>query len=102
MFPYQKVRQGSKIVLYAAGKVGKAFFHQLQKTRYCELSAWVDKKETIYKGQVIVAPENAVWKDTDYIVIAIEDETIAKKIKRELVVKYNVTSDRLIWVNPII
>ena len=83
-------------------KVGKAYFKQIMKSGYCNLTAWVDKRERQYGAYSIIKPENNVWWTSDCILIAIEKETVAEQIRMELHEKYCIPLDKMIWVNPLI
>ena len=86
LFPFGKVKPGSNIVLYAAGKVGREYYRQIKKTDYCNIAAWVDKKyyldENIMLG--IEEPDVMLSKQYDYIVIAIESRKVANLVIAEL------------------
>lgn len=102
LFPYQMVHQGSRIILYGGGRVGKVFYRQIKKSAYCHLMLWVDRNVKEYYGQTLCLPENALWSDCDYIVIAIADEKMAGSIKEELFEKYHVPYHKMIWQDPLL
>ena len=43
LFPFKYVPQGSKIVIYGAGKVGQTFYRQVLFSEWCEIVSWVDR-----------------------------------------------------------
>lgn len=47
--PFEKIAGRKKIVLYGAGKRGKAYFKQLKCREDYEIALWVDKDYTKYK-----------------------------------------------------
>lgn len=102
LFPYQLIPKGSRIALYGAGKVGKSFFRQLQKSGYCELSAWVDRSVRETEGQMLSIPADMDWNGCDYVVVAIEMEERAESVKKELHQKYGISCNKLIWHNPVL
>lgn len=88
VFPYTKVRQGSKMVLYGMGKVGKAFFEQIRQTRYCDIVAWADRAPALTVGPGVVVlgitPDKIMDYNFDCIVIAVENKMTAYKISEGL------------------
>ena len=88
--------------MYGAGKVGKSFFRQLQKSGYCELSAWVDRSVRETEGQMLSIPADMDWNGCDYVVVAIEMEERAESVKKELHQKYGISCNKLIWHNPVL
>lgn len=85
-FPVESISPDSRIVLYGAGKVGKDFYDFIQKTRYCQLIAWVDAEwEKI--GQPVVSLEQIRNLKYDKIIIAIYQKEMAEQIRMELVNK---------------
>lgn len=82
LFPYEQIKEGSRIILYAAGKVGKQFYAQIQKNRYCNIVMWVDKNYENYNGYEVEigAPDKIAQVMFDKIVIAIEDMEVKKSV----------------------
>ena len=87
LFPFEKVTFGSKIVLYGAGTVGKQYWQQIEKSRYCEEVLWVDKNAHLLNNSNVQAPANAAPNKYDFLVIAIKDEGMSKKIMEDMVSK---------------
>lgn len=92
LFPYDKIKAGSKIILYGMGKVGNVFFQQIMQSRYCDIIAWADRdpghnnNNNIHTGENIprITP-NAIKKyNFDYIVIAIKNKIISHNILEQL------------------
>ena len=82
-FPTEKVKCNSRVIIYGAGKVGQSYYKQLLQSGYADIVAWVDrdykKIQSIYDCD-ISAP-NIIEKDTyDYVVIAILDENIKRRV----------------------
>lgn len=88
LFPYEKVRQGSKIVLYGMGKVGEAFYQQIRQTGYCVIAAWADRNPGLafdISGAVPgIFPDEIKKYSFDYVVIAIENKGVSYKITEKL------------------
>ena len=45
--PYNKIKQGSRIVLVGKGTVGKYWYAQMILSDYCEVAAWVEDQDKI-------------------------------------------------------
>lgn len=84
LFPFDRVKAGSKIVLYGAGRVGHTFYKQIGRIHFCEVICWVDYHYDIYCDSTIQPPDvirNIIF---DSIVIAIESKTTSQEVKRYL------------------
>lgn len=101
LFPYDLVKSGSQIVLYGAGKVGRSYMENLERTNYARVEAWVDKayhKYTDLKGKI--GSPRLLWEICfDYVVIAIENDEVAQVIQKDL---FNMGVDRgkIVWKKP--
>lgn len=98
LFPYQKVKQGSAIILYGIGNVGKQFYQQLCQTEYCRVVGWTDQiiNRSMNKQKCLI-PINEILKlDFDYIVIAVATENIAKEIMDKLE-KQRIDKSKIVW-----
>ena len=87
IFPFDKIRKGSKIVLYGAGHIGKLYFYQISQLNYCEVIAWVDRGksgEMICETQ-IVTMEEALQLEYDFVVIALTDAVVVEQVKKDLI-----------------
>lgn len=98
LFPYELVPKGSRIILYGAGKMGQSYWNCLQRGTYAQMVSWVDKnyKEWKKSGLPVEALREALYKEYDFIVIAVNQRKIAEEIRKELL-KYGVKEDRIIW-----
>ena len=72
LFPFPRVKRGSRIVLYGAGAYGQRIYHFLKKTGFCSVAAWVDRnyKELGRMGLLVESPEVIPGVSYDAIVIA--------------------------------
>ncbi len=96
-FPYGRIPFKSKIVLYAAGNVGKAFFRQLGLSKYADVVLWVDKNwKSIEPEFGVEAVEKIADTDYDYLIIAIDSEIAANTIKNNLI-QMNVPEGKIVW-----
>ncbi len=100
-FPYERVREGSRVAIYAAGNVGQDFVKQLRNTLYARLTLWVDMQYDKKPKELKVRhPEQLIMckEDWDYVVIAIDDRKIASKII-DYLKNLGVSDNKLIWQN---
>lgn len=98
LFPYFEVRKGTDIILYGAGRVGYAYYKQIEENHYCNIIAWVDKNLNS-KEKNIIAPEEILNFNYNQIVIAIYDRNIANEIINELTV-LGIRREKILWTNP--
>jgi len=71
-FPFDRVRKGSRVILYGAGDVGQDMYKQIRQTGYCDLVLWVDKNWEAL-GEEIQNPEDITKVDFDKIIVAVCD-----------------------------
>lgn len=95
--------EGSVIVLYGAGKVGKCFYRHLTSDNRYSVASWVDKEYQVYRkeGYHVDPPQIISDIESDYIVIAVDDEKKAALISDSLEKEYGVSKDRIYWRKPI-
>lgn len=97
LFPFSKIPEGKKIILYGAGKVGKIYYEQVKKINYCEIVAWVDNNYEAYSKFGVESVENVMKiKQYDYIVIAINNRETVDKIRTFLINKMDVDEKKII------
>lgn len=102
LFPCEYIMQYKKVVLYGAGKVGISYLKQFQSKNEFKLIGIVDKQ--LYGQSIdnitIINPEFIQELIYDIIIIAVEKESIANSIKEELLLKYFVNENKIIWKKP--
>lgn len=71
LYPYPRVKKGSRIVLYGAGLYGQRLYSWIRKTGFCEVRALVDRNWEELRRQGIPAesPDNIQNLQYDHIVI---------------------------------
>lgn len=88
VFPYRDVEPGSRIILYGMGKMGNAFYQQIKQMGYCEIVAWADRNAGCFMEDCTlvdrILPEQIKAYSFDYIVIAVEHQTVRSKIAETL------------------
>lgn len=97
LFPYDRLGDSRKIIIYGAGEVGKAYYRQLIENQYYQIVLWVDKRNEmlIKKGLPVQTPKQIGRAVFDKIVIAIEDKEVRHKIKERLK-KEGIEEDKII------
>lgn len=87
IFPFEDIRKGSRIVLYGAGDVGQAFYHQIKRKDYCSLVGWLDqrweKSEELETPFIRSKDLEEVAYDT--LVIAVSNAKTAETIRQNLI-----------------
>lgn len=106
IFPFHKVPPHSKIVLYAAGVMGWAYYGQIKDNQDYELVGWVDRQYEKYTGHKPVtgtgrelsigSVESIRDMDFDYVVVAIEEEKTALGIINSLK-ELGIPGDKIVW-----
>lgn len=88
LFPFDKVKAGDGIILYGMGKMGAAFYQQLEQTHYCRLVAWADRNPDQLDDKMAsvtrIFPREIIEYQFDNIIIAIQNRVIASKVVKEL------------------
>lgn len=92
--------EGKRLILYGAGKVGKAAYAQLKKFGY-QVVLWVDKNYEHYQSMdmLVTKPEEILHSEYDVIYIAVREQSVAEKIKDELSEK-GISRDCMVWKEP--
>ncbi len=105
IFPWHLVEAGDRIVISGGGVVGKTFLMQLSRCPYCHVMAICDrqpKKTGIIEAPVISVEQLARLDSGKYdvVVIAIEKEGTAEKIKASLL-QLGLPEDKVRWSDPV-
>lgn len=90
LFPFELVEKNSKIVCYGFGKAGRQYWLQLEKSHYCEVVLWVDRSWQKLKNNLVdIQSVESLFRlddgEYDYVVIAIENDSLAEEIKNTLI-----------------
>ncbi len=103
LFPFSRVPKGSFIVLYGAGDVGQIFYRQLEKTGYCRVAAWMDKRFAGMKDLLfpLADPDSIADLSYDYVIIAVGTPNISEEIAIRLV-RFGVPQEKIIHAHDCI
>ena len=80
-FPFREIKKGDRVILYGAGRFGKAIKSFLENKEYCEIAAWADK----VKGGAVISPEQIKKYSFDKIILAVINSAVADDIEEMLV-----------------
>ncbi len=97
-FPYHLLSEGSRVVVYGAGKIGKSYYKQLNWSSYVKLVGWVDRndRELSAQGYPVEAVSSLRDKEFDNLFIAIADKHMATEVMRELT-DMGVDEECMVW-----
>lgn len=100
LFPYSKIRKGSRILIYGAGKLGKQIYDAAKEDPNFEVAGLIDKnyEEYVRQGVNVRAPEEVSSIDYDYLIIAISYAGVKNQVKRDLV-KMGVMEEKIAEVD---
>ena len=101
VFDTKKIPEGSRVIIYGAGNVGRSFSTFIERTVCYELIAVCDKKaELLRKQGVKVIDKSELPKyEFDYIIVAVLRKNVADSIKEELSF---IDSDKILWLKPVL
>lgn len=83
-FPIEGIEQNARVVLYGAGKRGRAFFCDNLYSGQLNIVAWADQKADTL-GFPICRPEELLNVEFDYVLITVEKSELRRTIKESLV-----------------
>ena len=87
LFPYGKMKEDPKVVIYGAGGLGISVYRYLSEVQSNSIAAWVDKNYRMpeKKKLGIESVDRLKDKKFDYVIVAMLNEKIAKDITENLV-----------------
>ena len=101
LFPFEKIPQGSRIVIYGAGDVGQEYLQQMQITGYCDVVAFIDRAYDKYPPMIIpVYPvEKVDVLIFDYVLLAFKMGTHVRAVTKVLL-GYGIVVEKIIYTEP--
>ncbi len=98
VFPFRMIEKGKTVVLYGAGKVGKAFYDQLTASQFCQRLIWVDRQYRKYaaEGGDVENPEVLFEVQYDYIFLALRDKGMQEEVKAWML-RRGVCEEKIKW-----
>ena len=90
-----------KVILFGAGKVGRAYFEELKGSKKCSLAAWVDSNAQAYvDSKEKIYPIEYIKKvEYDVIILGALHEKTAEDMKNSLIAA-GVAEDKILWSKP--
>lgn len=88
-FPFEKIKQGNRIVIYGAGGLGRSIMHFFCSEKNIEIVGIIDKRGgecSTYDYEVSEPNKLNDW-EYDYVIVAVLNERISEKIKNSLMSK---------------
>ena len=100
LFPYDGVKIGSKIIVYGAGAMGIEIVSYIIQSQKYILTQWIDQNADLIQSELfkVQKPYDIEIEKCDYIVIAVTDNRIAKKIYLDLL-KRRIPSSKIRLIN---
>lgn len=95
LFPFQDVKRHDKVILYGAGRFGKAVKELFMSKQYCEILAWSDKAET----DGVIPPEKIPEYQFDRLILAVINAAVADEIE-DMLVEIGIDRQKICRVIP--
>lgn len=98
LFPYELVKEKSKVVIWGSGEVGYDFYQQIMTSGYCALLGWTDSQYTWYQylGLPVTAPDGVDWDRVDAVVVAVTKQEHYQEIK-QTVRQRGIPENHIFW-----
>lgn len=96
-FPFEKVKKGSSIVLYGAGRAGRDLYEQAVSSAFCRIVLWVDQNY-MEKEEKIVSPVEVRNAEYDFIVIALSGKNKVEEVKHYLL-SYGINENKFVTID---
>lgn len=90
IFPYEKIKKDSRIIIYGLGVVGCSYVEQIHNTKYCSIQYIIDnakgKSSRIYTGIPVYTLDEAPLEKTEFdtILVAVSNIDMQESIDRSL------------------
>lgn len=99
--PFSEIGEGSRVVLYGAGKIGRSYYRLFQLVRPYQLVLWVDKQDKRLKqeGLAVEGIESLLEAEFDQLLIAVWGMDSAQLIQKELE-EYGIAPEKILWRPP--
>lgn len=85
LFPFDKIKKNSKLIIYGGGKVGYDYISQLLEVSFCELVSVIDKQSKTCMANKLFRVsdiDELNTKEYDYLLIAAKEITLREEIKQ--------------------
>lgn len=99
--PYGGIPEGSRIILYGAGGLGRALYSYLASNKKAEIILWADRSFVLYQSEGLPVDEPARMKELsgayDFVIIAAASEKQAQSIRQD-VISLGVSDEKAKWL----
>lgn len=101
LFPFDKIKSGTRVILYGAGRFGQTYYKQIMNSKAFIFVAWVDKnyEEFQKKGMPVESIESINVREYDCIFLGVQDEGTADSMTNSLL-RLGVDPTKIIWEKP--
>lgn len=101
IFPFWRFPKDSRVVLYAAGNVGKDYYVFSSFYEWVSVLCWVDENVKEACGIPVCSPDEIRdLKEYDYVLIALQNEETSEEVRDFLSETVGIPVTRIIWENP--
>lgn len=83
-FPFWILPEKKNVVIYGAGNVGKSYYLQLSRMRYCHSLKMTDSAYETMQNDDVCSLKTAFEGETDYVIIAVENVKVKREIEERL------------------
>lgn len=99
-FPCRFVPQGSNVVIYGCGAVGRSYIAQLDETKYCNIVAMIDKSaaQISIPGHDVYDISQINEFEYDFCVVAIDSLAVSMQVRTDLINR-GVKEEKLIFAS---
>lgn len=100
LFPFDKVKKGSGIVIYGMGYVGRQYLEQVRALGYCNVVALTDRDASRFAQTEyhVVTLDDLPQYTFDYIVVAAAFSDTAKSIMQDLQQRADIPPEKVVCV----
>lgn len=98
LIPEFDIPDGSRIILYGAGNLGKAYFQSIIVRHRHTLVGWVDSKAAGYRlqGLPVELPTEVFDRDYDYVILGVMKAETADDI-RKMLERMGIAEEKIKW-----
>ncbi len=99
LFPYDRVSNDIKVIIYGAGNVGRSFYSMIKEDKYCKCEHVVDSNYQNFLGSEILIENPYLipsW-DYDFVLVCVLSDKIKQEIKDTLL-KIGINEEKIITI----
>ena len=97
VFPYDDLPKETRVIIYGFGQVGYSYWKYINDTQCMQIVGLADKDFLkMQEYEDVYSIDELIKKDHDYIIIAVENEETAIKIREDMR-NLNIDEKRILW-----